>query len=206
MKRASRSESAAAAFILSKPGEPGAYDSYASALYACNRLLLGHSRKTKRHRFLALVALWWMEGRPLPRIVQNQLNKNPQKDPRLVVRQTLELVERDVRYQCVRLFGCYNAVLTQVLQDLDLTDLAKRMPEVPLYLELGAADRTAISLISLGISRPTATRLAAAAPSRDMEIAEVLQWLSSGPPVLSKLSPTFLDEVHAVLHSGGVLR
>lgn len=205
-RRASQSQAAAAALIPKRPGDPGAYESYAAALHACRRILLGLPKRSKRHRFLALVALWWMEGRPLPRIVQNQLDRNRDKDPRLVVRLTLDMVERDVRYQCVRLFGCFNAVLAQVLTDLELGELAARMPEVPLYLELGAADRTTISLMSVGISRPTATRLSFNAPSRGMDVAQALAWLSSEPAALARLPPTGLEEVKAVLTSGMVLR
>lgn len=192
----------AAALVPKYPDDEKAYDSYCAILEACHGTLLGLPERSRLHRFLALACLWWMQGRSLPRIVQNQLDRNPGKEPRRIIRATLELVERDVRYQCVRLFTCYGAVLTQVLGDLGYHSLAARMPELPLYLELGASDRTTISLMSLGISRPTATRLKGSAPSAGMDVAAVLSWLASSPDALSRLPPTASAEVRSAMLSG----
>lgn len=203
---ASASKSVASSLIPKRPSEDGAYDSYASALQACHRILLGLGTDSRLHRFHALVALWWMGGRALPQIVQNQIARHPHSDKRRTIRLTLELVEKDIRYQCVRLFSCYNAILAQVLHDLDFSDLAERMPDVPLYLELGAAVRTTISLISLGISRPAAKQLTQEAPSPNMDVAAVLLWLSDTPSVVSELPPTARDEVEGVLNTGYTLQ
>ena len=142
--------------------------------------------------------MWWMQGRALPRIVQNQLDRNVEREKRLVVRETLELVEKQVRFQCVRLLGCYQAVLGQLLIDQGQRDAAMSMPEVALYLEMGAADRTTISLMSLGISRPTATRLAGSAPARDLDVPTTLRWLNTRPAALSELGASARDEVDSV--------
>ncbi len=191
----------AAALVPKYPDNKNAYDSYCAVLEACHKTLLGLLERSRLHRFLALVCLWWMQGRSLPRIVQNQLDKDPGEDPRRVIRATLELVERDVRYQCVRLFTCYGAILAQVLGDLGYHSLAGRIPELPLYLEFGASDRTTISLMSLGISRPTATRLNGSAPSARMDVAAVLSWLASSPDAVSRLPPTALAEVRSAMLS-----
>jgi hypothetical protein len=199
LKARAGTASEAAALVLRHPDHEGAYDSYAAALQACHRTLEGLPELSRLHRFHALVCLWWMQGRSLPRIVQNQLDRNTPNDPRPVIRDTLELIEREVRYRCVKLFTCYNTVLAQVLGDLSYHDLAARMPEVPLYLEMGASDRTTISLMSLGISRPTATRLSPFAPSPEMDVASVLAWLSSSPAALSRLTATASAELRSAL-------
>lgn len=192
-----------AALVPLHPDEADAYASYADALRTCHSILLGLPRESRLHRFLALVCLWWMRGRSLPRIVQNQLDRNPDRDKGRVMRETLELVERDVRYQCVRLFSCYSAVLGEVLHDLGHGEAAGRVPELPLFLELGAADRTTISMMSLGLSRTTATRLRTAAPSIDMDAAAVALWLASGPAILSRLSVAARAEIDEASRDGG---
>lgn len=191
-------ESGPWALIPKHPKDHDAYASYADALQTCHRILLGLSPTSKFHRFIALIALWWMQGRALPRIVQNQLDRNVEKERRLVVRDTLELVERHVRFQCVRLLGCYQAVLGHLLIDTGHAQAAASMPEVALYLEMGAADRTTISLMSLGISRPTATRLAAGAQSRNLDVPDALAWLASAPPAVLGLGEGARAEVEEV--------
>ncbi|WP_294338918.1 DEAD/DEAH box helicase [uncultured Sphingomonas sp.] len=185
--------------ILRHPHEEGAYESYSEALRLCHRVILGMKPESRFHRFLALVALWWMKGRPLPRIVQNQINRNPDGDRRRVIRDTLEFVEREVRFQCVRLLGCYQAILTQALVGHGAAELAAGMPEIPLFLEVGASTRTAMSLISLGVGRPYAIRLAAAAPSTLLDIAATKAWLSSDPAALARLPAGARAEVDSAL-------
>jgi hypothetical protein len=170
---ARQSPEAARALLPKHPRESGAFESYASILEICHRIILDLRPGNRFHRFLALVALWWMEGRPLPRIIQNQINRNRGKDRRVIVRDTLELVERDVRYQCVRLFNCYTSIILQIFDDLKLEGFREDVPSVPLFLEVGASDRTMISLMALGISRVVAMRLAPQAPSQNLDVQAI---------------------------------
>jgi hypothetical protein len=140
-----------------------------------------------------------MQGWPLPRIVQRRINRDPAKERRFLVRETLELVESDVRYQCVRLFGCYTSILTQVLEDLNMQDVLANLPAVPLFLEIGASDRTMISLMAIGLSRPTALRLAADAPERDFDVPAAVAWLRSIDLDATALSPLLRAEVTEII-------
>lgn len=203
MERAGQSLEAARALLPKHPRDENAYESYASILQLCHREILGLRPESKFHRFIAVIALWWMEGRPLPRIVQNQINRHRGKDRRLVVRDTLELVERDVRYQCVRLFNCYTAILMQVLDDLDFGAVRESVPSVSLFLEVGASDRTMISLMALGISRVVAMKLSPQAPSRDLDVEAVRTWLQFRPIESLGLSIALQEEVMDVLASLG---
>ncbi len=164
-------------------------------------MILGLRRESRFHRFLAVLALKWMRGLPLPRIMQEQLDRNPRKERRFVVRETLELVEKQVRFQCVRLLGCYHAVLGQLLIDKGRPDLAADIPDMALFLEMGAADRTSISLMSLGVSRPVATQLARRAPSRGMDVEATLDWLASRPAAVTRLGAAARDEVNNIIGS-----
>ncbi len=188
-----------ASLIPPHPTADEAYESYASALHVCHRLVLGLRPESRFHRFIAVLALKWMKGMPLPRIVQDQLDRNSQKEPRFVVRETLELIEKQVRFQCVRLLGCYQAVLTQLLIDRGQPDLARDVPDMALFLEMGAADRTSISLMSLGLSRPTAIQLARQATSRSLDVEATLAWLVSRPIAVVRLSGSAREEVEGII-------
>lgn len=196
---ASTSPAAARALVPLHPRESHAYDSYAGILQVCHQIILGMKPESRLHRFLAVIVIRWMKGHPLPRIIQNQLNRNPERNRREVVRETLELVEKRVRYDCWRLFSCYGSVLSAVLIDLCLTDLVEAMPPIPLFLEVGASDRTTISLMALGLPRVVATRLAPHAPSTTLELKAAENWLRTAPVSDYGLSPLLMNEVMAVL-------
>lgn len=193
--RAETSPAAALTLIPKHPNDRDAYQSYADILQICHQIIEGRPDTSRLHRFLALIAVFWMRGRPLPQIVQNQLRRNPERDRREVIRDTLELVEKRVRYQCVRLFNCYGAVLAEVLRNNNLPDVAKALPSIPLFLELGASDRTTLSLMSIGLSRATATRLTPRAPARDLEAEDALNWLHQAPVETYRLPALLLEEI-----------
>jgi len=197
-ERAEVSPDAALALIPKHPSDRAAYQSFADVLEVCHRVIEGRPETSRLHRFLALIAVWWMRGRPLPQIVQNQLRRNPGRDHREIIRDTLQLVEKRVRYECVRLLSCYGAVLGEVLQDVHQGEAAKNLPSIPLFLELGASDKTTLSLMSHGLSRATATRLTPRAPSRALDAAEALSWLREAPVETYRLPVLLLAEIEAV--------
>ncbi|WP_260923193.1 hypothetical protein [Novosphingobium sp. 9] len=100
-----------------------------------------------------------MLGLPLPQIIDEQISRNASKAVRTAIRNTLDLIEGDTRFQAVRLFGCYSALVVYTLDSAGLLDMVSSIPSLPLYLEIGASDKTMISFISLGLSRVTAMKL-----------------------------------------------
>lgn len=196
--KAAGSRAEALALVPRHPNDRDAYQSYAGILEICHRVIEGRPDTSRLHLFLALMAVFWMRGRPLPQIVQNQLRRNPHRDRREVIRNTLDLVEKRVRYQCVRLFSCYGAVLAEVLHSVGRADLANALPSIPLFLELGASDKTTLSLMSHGLSRATATRLTPRAPSRELGTDDALEWLLQAPIETYRLPSLLLDEILAV--------
>lgn len=203
LARARVSRRAALQLLPRHPREGGAYESYSAILQTCLMIIAGRGPDSRYHRFLAFLALRWMRGDSLPRIIQNRIDRQPRDDRRLVVRKTLELVEREVRYNCVRMFACYNAVLAQVYDDLSMTESLKRLPPVPLFLEVGASDRTTINLMALGLSRVAALRLTLVAPGRNLDIGALLVWLREGDWASARLSPLLAGEVEEILRGLG---
>ncbi|MER9195742.1 DEAD/DEAH box helicase [Mesorhizobium australicum] len=184
--------------IPSHPRESEAFQSYADILELCHEIILGIDTSKNLHRFHALIARRWMLGLPLPQIVDEQISRNASKPVRTTIRSTLDLIEGDIRFQAVRLFGCYSALLVCALDSAGLVDMVSSIPSLPLYLEIGASDKTMISFISLGLSRVTAMKLNDMSARKDLDTAGALRWLRTRPLEALGLSPLLLAEVRAI--------
>jgi len=193
-----RSPAHARALVPARPRDDRAYRSYRWILKVCHRILRGLSEDSKLHRFHAVMVLRWMRGYSLPRIVGDQLRRHKARNPRAVVRDTLEIIERDVRFQSVRLFGCYVIILQHAFHDAGLHAEAAAIPPLSLYLEVGASDRTAISLIAIGLSRGTATLLARNIRDKEMDTEAARRWLRARDPDALGLNALMADEVRRI--------
>jgi hypothetical protein len=153
------------------------------------------------HRFHALVALWWMQGRSLPRIVQNQLQRNKHNDHRKVIRETLSLVEDHIRFRAVRVFTTYNSLLSLAYDREGIAGGSAGIPAIPLFLELGASNRTMISFMELGLTRATAATLSEDhARNRNMARPDALKWIRRLDAPALGLSGSMISEIEAVRH------
>lgn len=193
-------ERAATILIPRHPRDGYAFNSYEAILERCHRVLLG--LEGKLHRFHALMAVFWMQGLPLPQIIDSQLSRLPPTGDRASsMRKTLEVIESDIRFQTVRLFGCYAALLTHALKEAELEHLVASVPSIALYLEVGASDRTMISLMSLGLSRVVARKLTDEASDKGMEVTATRAWLQTAPLEAFGLSLLLREEVRRVLRA-----
>ena len=186
------------ALIPAHPRESGAYASYASLLRLCHTHLLGLPPSHGSHRFLALMAVFWMRGDPLPKIIENAINHDKKKSSRTVIRSTLETIEKVIRFEVVRLMSCYCAVLLQVLDEIGLSEMASSVPPMSLYLEVGASDRSMISFMGLGLSRVVAAILNDATVNKSMTIPEARAWLKDATLDAYDLSPLLVEEIRRV--------
>jgi hypothetical protein len=200
-QEAMSSKASALALMPKHPFDAAAYESYAKMFGLCHTIILGIRPESRFNRFIALVALRWMQGYPLPRIVQNQIESehNAGKDRQAVVRATLKLVEKEVRYQCVRLTACYTAILEHVLCEVGMAHEITRLPSLPLFLEIGASDRTMVSLMSLGLSRVAAVAVGPAAPGKGLDVDATARWLKSENIDRLELSTLLREEVAALI-------
>lgn len=181
--------------IPAHPREFGAYESYSSVLKRCNTHLLQLPIADQRHTYHALMAVFWMGGRPLPQIIDNAINHKKDQNTRRVIRETLDTIEKVIRFEVVRLMSCYCAVLVQVFEEIGFPELSKSVPPLPLYLEVGASDRSMISFIGLGLSRVTAAILNDATANKGMTVAEARSWLTGASLEAYELSPLLIDEI-----------
>lgn len=192
-------EIAARGLVPLHPREAGAYGSYSRILEICHEIILGLDTTRGLHRFQALMARRWMLGMPLPEIIQLEINRAPRVNRRTTIRETLGTIERTVRFETVRLFSCYSTILDHSLREASLEKLVSSIPPIAVYLEVGASDRTMISLVSLGLSRAAAKILNEASSRKDLDTAAAKEWLSSRPVESLGLSPLMEQEVRALL-------
>lgn len=192
-----RSPTYARAMVPLHPREPEAYVSYSRILKHCHQIIMGVENRL--YAFHALIAVWWMQGRPLPQIIENQIERRRTPGTRQTIRNTLSLIEDSIRFQSVRMFSCYNVLLVHALESAGLYDLVSSIPSLPLFLEVGACDKTMISFISLGLSRVTATKLNEISARKDFDPAEARGWLRTRRLETLGLSPLLLEEVRAIL-------
>jgi superfamily II DNA/RNA helicase len=194
------------AIIPLMPRDPQSFNSYAGILKLCHEIILGIDTSKNLHRFHAFLARKWMLGYSLPRIISEGLRKQREKgktpDTRQYIRTTLDVIEEAIRFQTIRLFGCYKTLLEHALSESDMP-LRPKIPDVELFLEIGASNETMVSLISLGLTRAVAIKLNGARDELDPElgIEETLKWLQSQAPAfaLVRLSDLQREEVNSLL-------
>jgi hypothetical protein len=159
-------------------------------------------RSGNSHRYWAPLALRWMRGEPLPRIVDGAIeyhkSQGQSRSNRTVIREVLANIENDLRFRYVNLLGCYIAVLKQALTDSGFADALPSVPSLPLYLELGAASQTMIHIMSFGLSRHTANLVARTTINRDMDPAIARRFLQTFNPETAGFSPYLAREVRMV--------
>jgi superfamily II DNA/RNA helicase len=155
------------------------------------------------HKYWAPLALRWMRGDPLPKIIDDAIGYHKKqgrsKSNRTVIRDVLTDIESDLRFRYVNLLGCYIAVLKQALIDTAHPEHVERIPSLTLYLELGAASKTMIHLGSLGLSRHTASLVAGMTINKDMDDAEARAYLRRFNPESAGFSPYMVSEIRRIV-------
>lgn len=199
------------------PNQRSSFQSYADILELCHKVILGIDTTRNLHRFHALLALRWMSGWSIPRIVSAvikrqrdlEAKKSPELrkdiDTRKIIRDTLETIEEAIRFQTIRLFGCYRTILEHALRENGKAAAIKQMSNVELFLEIGASTKTIVSLISLGISRSVAIKLDGARSELDppLDREEAMSWLRENSDNLLSLGLSELQiaEVRRIINS-----
>ncbi|MER8775179.1 DEAD/DEAH box helicase [Mesorhizobium sp. M0915] len=197
-------ELAARELLLKHPRETKAFDSYVAALALCHGTLLRRTGSIKQNRFFALMLLKWMQGMSISELVDGRTSFYPNEKIDTTIRSTLDLVEQELRFNYVRAFGCYNALLSEALKVSGHGELCKSMPSIALYLEIGASDKTMISFIALGLSRLAAKNLTNICPIKTLDVKNARAWLSRQDLEILGFSTYIRSEVNLALKRSSV--
>ncbi|MCR9294825.1 MAG: DEAD/DEAH box helicase [bacterium] len=191
------------------PVHPLRSEAYASLLRVVKRVHNHFEKKPSKdqsHKFFATMALKWMRGERLPKTIDSyhqQKIKRSKRAPRIAtsIRETLQLIENDLRFRYVKFLRCYEDLLMHALLVVGRNDLLKTIPPIHLFLELGASSGTMVSMIGLGFTRTTAGILQEEAIDKNLSRAETLRWLASINWEKRDIPSLCLEEIERVIQN-----
>jgi DEAD/DEAH box helicase len=151
------------------PYAKGSYDRLAVIFQLIEDLFVrSHTEQYKYHAFLASK---WMQGASLKELVMNKIERTKAgKDIHKIntaIRELFEDLESELRYKYVKYTRIYSDVLRAVLIERGLTSEAEALLPIHLFLEYGAANKTLINLMAVGLSRTSALLLKSFMSLRD---------------------------------------
>jgi len=162
--------------VPTSPEDDDAVSSYFQVFKRIGRHLSMTFANEGRAYILALLVVHWMQGEPLPRLIDRQLayqerkhNEKNAKDgvetefqPNIpaTIRQVMKDVEEVARFAAPKFLGCYLDVLRQFLGERQQSALIDGMEDLQVLLEYGVSTSTELSLLSLGLSRTSAVFVA----------------------------------------------
>ncbi|QET02989.1 DEAD/DEAH box helicase [Cupriavidus pauculus] len=179
---------------------PDAKTQLETALRAIHTHLEG--KLTNEEFFYGWFALAWMRGDSLRSLIDNRVAWELRKakleafEPEKIgsfARTVMEQVETKLRYHYVKYLRCYMDILTHKLFEIGRSDEAE-MPPIPLFLELGACERTLVSAMELGMSRIAALEVSKFLP-KDKDAGFIRQELKAKWFWRGELSPFVVREL-----------
>jgi hypothetical protein len=130
------------------------------------------------YRYLAPLAVKWMQGLSLKDLLKDKLDYVQKKDPEFnpnrdadgvnkLIRELFEDLEKELRYTYVKYMRLYTEVIRAVLVERGQIADAEKLLPIHLFLEYGAANQTLINFMATGLSRTSALLLKSAFRLRD---------------------------------------
>jgi hypothetical protein len=144
-----------------------------------------------------------MRGDPLPLLIDSSIryhrNKKDSRSVASIIRDTMENVEKELRFRYVKYFTCYNDLLRVALERTGNGDYIKNIPDIPLFLEVGGSSGVMINLMALGLSRTSAESIADYITNKDMALPELRDWLRKLDVATLDVSPICAREIQTVI-------
>lgn len=181
-------------------------DNHRRAFKRIHTHLLNYASKDGRHNFFAPLALRWMRGDPLPVLIDSSIryhrDKKSGKSVALIIRETMENVEQELRFRYVKYFTCYNSILRLALERANKADYIKNIPEIPLFLEVDGSSGVMINLMALGLSRTSAESITDYITDKEMSLPELREWLQNIDVFMLDISPICMREIQSLIDAG----
>lgn len=159
---------------------------------------------------VTVTALSWMRGDPLTKLVRDAVKYRvsvAKQVPRLkpeqavvdaAIREMFTLIEQTIRFKLVQWAKAYVDLLKFALEAEGRPEMVAQVYDFSLALELGVSTKTGRSLVEFGLSRITASAIAALITDSSLPPDKVKAWIGAQPPeMLSKLSGLILAELRA---------
>ncbi|QRO31666.1 DEAD/DEAH box helicase [Chromobacterium violaceum] len=159
---------------------------------------------------VTVTALKWMRGEPLTQLVreavkfklsaakQSTKKKTEQVIIDAAIREMFTLIEQTIRFKLVQWAKAYVDLLRSALIDAGRDELVPQVYDFSLALELGISTTTGRSLVEFGLSRITASSIAALITDSSLTPDKVKEWLrAQQEDMLSQLSSLILTELRA---------
>jgi hypothetical protein len=112
---------------------------------------------------ISLLAYKWVYGRPIGEILAESVRVNQSKNPKekvsKIIRDCLDVLETQVRFNLVKYFSAYIDILRVVLRKNGSKELERKIEPYHIFLEFGSCNPHALNLMALGLSRFTALYL-----------------------------------------------
>lgn len=188
------------------PESNDAVSVYASILGRINEHLASEFGRGRRIGQLALLAVNWMNGQPLARLISNREKRYGSENLPDLIRQTMKDVEEFARFKIPRYLSCYTDLVRIHLQEESREDLVARLFDASVLLEFGAAQPTQLSLMSLGLSRSSSVALSEYISSDSLGEDEVLRWLRENEWMTEDLPELVKREVALVFERASSVR
>jgi hypothetical protein len=190
--------------IPSLPEDENALDNYVRIIGRISEYLSGDPSQLNFPH--ALLVLNWLRGMSLSRIIEKNWDywKDRNKKISTVIRDTMRDLEEYARFRFLKYSSCYNDLLKYHFISQGNSELAQQVPQLRLWLEFGASQKTQISLMGIGLSRTSAIIISEYIANDSFDFKECIDWLSSIDLEILGLSPIVHGEISKVLLIHGV--
>lgn len=160
------------------------------------------NRRNKQYLYYSTLALRWMRGEPLPKIIDSIIKykkkNNTFTNLASIIRNTMADIEDELRYKYVKLFSVYNSILSYFFNENKMGNYVSAIPDIPLFLEMGGSSITMINMLALGLSRISSEALLDFMPDKDMSIDEITDWIKNTPLHHLDISNICLNEIKEI--------
>lgn len=137
----------------------------------------------KSEHYYGPLMMFWMNGTPLALLIRNYHNNKVEKSKKgrvsvaTSIRECLEDIEKELRFRYVKYTRCYVDILALAFKNTGHESLIASIPNISLYLELGASSKSMVNLIGLGLSRTTASIINEKMARKDLDQLDCAKWL-----------------------------
>lgn len=158
------------------------YDRFVTIMRRINEHLFPAFQPEGLIKLHALIVVQWLKGFSLAEMIRRNIEYH-RKHGRaynlpVLIRHTMELVERIARFQAPKYFSAYMDILNMHLREIGRDDLVDDDLDIGTKLEFGVSSRTLLSLMELGMSRMSAVALYEKIARDDLTAEACLAWVA----------------------------